>query len=151
VLSSGSPLSAELGTRFQDASGPILFNLYGSSETGFGTLATPDDWRAATGTVGRSPAGTEVRILGPDRQPVSAGTVGVVFLKMGLVVTNGPQITFNRIGQKCSPLCSLKDGTGRDDRVQDRRLFVVFSVYLGWVCTVSNSPPAYPRTRSCAS
>jgi acyl-CoA synthetase (AMP-forming)/AMP-acid ligase II/NAD(P)-dependent dehydrogenase (short-subunit alcohol dehydrogenase family) len=88
VLSSGSPLSAELGTRFQDAFGPILFNLYGSSETGFGALATPDDWRAAPGTVGRSPAGTEVRILGPDRQPVSAGTVGAVFLKTGLVVND---------------------------------------------------------------
>jgi fatty-acyl-CoA synthase len=88
VLSSGSPLSAELGTRFQDAFGPILFNLYGSSETGFGALAAPDDWRAAPGTVGYSPAGTEVRILGPDRQPVSAGTVGAVFLKTGLVVSD---------------------------------------------------------------
>src|SRR5262245_14323665 len=63
VLSSGAPLAADLGTRFQEAFGPVLFNLYGSSETGFGGLATPDDLRTAPGTVGFPPAGTEVRIL----------------------------------------------------------------------------------------
>jgi fatty-acyl-CoA synthase len=84
VVVSGAPLGAELGTRFMAAFGPCLYNLYGSSETGFGAIATPDDLRSAPGTVGHPPAGTEVRLLGPDGHAVPAGQVGRVFLRSGL-------------------------------------------------------------------
>jgi acyl-CoA synthetase (AMP-forming)/AMP-acid ligase II/NAD(P)-dependent dehydrogenase (short-subunit alcohol dehydrogenase family) len=87
VLTSGAPLGGNLGTRFMAAFGPCLYNLYGSSETGFGAIATPDDLHTAPGTVGYPPAGTEVRILEPDGQPLSAGKVGRVFLKTGLAFT----------------------------------------------------------------
>ena len=53
----------------QDYTYPRLFNLYGSSETGFGAIATPADLRAAPGTVGYPPAGATVRVLGPDDRP----------------------------------------------------------------------------------
>jgi fatty-acyl-CoA synthase len=85
VLSSGSALGAELGGRFMQAFGPCLFNLYGSSETGFGAIATPDVLQAAPGTVGYPAAGSEVRIIGPEGQTLSAGQIGRVFLKTGLV------------------------------------------------------------------
>jgi acyl-CoA synthetase (AMP-forming)/AMP-acid ligase II/NAD(P)-dependent dehydrogenase (short-subunit alcohol dehydrogenase family) len=84
VLSSGSPLGAELGNRFMDAFGPCLYNLYGSSEVGFGTIATPEDLRAAPGTVGYPPVGTEVRILDQNAQSAPEGQVGRVFLKTRL-------------------------------------------------------------------
>jgi acyl-CoA synthetase (AMP-forming)/AMP-acid ligase II/NAD(P)-dependent dehydrogenase (short-subunit alcohol dehydrogenase family) len=84
VLSSGSSLNADLGQRFMQAFGPCLYNLYGSSETGFGTIATPEDLQAAPGTVGYPPVGTEVRILGHDGQPLPAGQVGRVYLQSGL-------------------------------------------------------------------
>ena len=83
VLTSGAALGGDLGTRFMAAFGPCLYNLYGSSETGFGAIATPDDLRAAPGTVGYPPAGTEVRILGTDGQPLPAGQIGRVFLRPG--------------------------------------------------------------------
>jgi fatty-acyl-CoA synthase len=89
VLTSGAPLGADLGTRFMAAFGPCLYNLYGSSEVGFGAMATPDDLLAAPGTVGYPPAGTEVRILGPDGRPLSAGQVGRVFVRAGLALA-GP-------------------------------------------------------------
>jgi acyl-CoA synthetase (AMP-forming)/AMP-acid ligase II/NAD(P)-dependent dehydrogenase (short-subunit alcohol dehydrogenase family) len=84
VLSSGAPLGGDLGTRFMAAFGPCLYNLYGSSETGFGAIATPADLAAAPGTVGYPPVGTAVRLLGPDGRPVPAGRVGRVFLQTGL-------------------------------------------------------------------
>jgi acyl-CoA synthetase (AMP-forming)/AMP-acid ligase II/NAD(P)-dependent dehydrogenase (short-subunit alcohol dehydrogenase family) len=84
VLSSGSALGVELGERFQRAFGPCLYNLYGSSESGFGAIATPDDWRAAPGTVGYPPVGTEIRILDPQGMPLQYGQVGRVFLKSGM-------------------------------------------------------------------
>jgi fatty-acyl-CoA synthase len=84
VVVSGAPLGADLSARFTAAFGPCLYNLYGSSETGFGAIATPDDLRAAPGTVGYPPAGTDVRILGPDGHPLPAPQIGRVFLKTGL-------------------------------------------------------------------
>lgn len=84
VLTSGAPLSADLSKRFMDAFGPCLFNLYGSSETGFGAIATPADLIAAPGTVGYPPAGTKLRVLGPDHQSLPREKQGRVFLRTGL-------------------------------------------------------------------
>ena len=85
ALSSGGPLGGELGSRFMATFGPCLFNLYGSSETGFGAIATPADLLAAPGTVGYPPIGTSIRILDPAGKPAPAGKVGRVFLQTGLV------------------------------------------------------------------
>lgn len=85
VLSAGSPLGADLGTRLLAGFGPVLYNLYGSSETGFGAIATPADLAKAPGTVGHPPDGTEIRLLGPDDRPVATGEIGRVFVASGLV------------------------------------------------------------------
>jgi acyl-CoA synthetase (AMP-forming)/AMP-acid ligase II/NAD(P)-dependent dehydrogenase (short-subunit alcohol dehydrogenase family) len=85
ALSSGAPLGGEFGSRFMAAFGPCLFNLYGSSETGFGAIATPADLLAAPGTVGYPPIGTAIRILDPDGNSLPAGRVGRVFVQTGLV------------------------------------------------------------------
>jgi acyl-CoA synthetase (AMP-forming)/AMP-acid ligase II len=85
VLSAGAPLGAPLCARFVQAFGPRLYNLYGSSETGFGAIATPEDLLAAPGTVGFPPIGTSVRFLGPDDRDVPQGTTGRIFVKSGLV------------------------------------------------------------------
>jgi fatty-acyl-CoA synthase len=68
-----------------DAFGDIVFNAYGSTECGFGALATPADLRAAPGTVGRAPAGGSLRILDSGRRPVPAGEVGHIFVGGRLV------------------------------------------------------------------
>ncbi len=84
VLSSGSSLGGDLSRRFMGAFGPCLYNLYGSSETGFGAIATPQDLMESPGTVGFPPVGTEVRILTPQGAPLPAGEIGRVFLKSDL-------------------------------------------------------------------
>lgn len=84
VLSSGAALGAGLSAKFMEAFGPCLYNLYGSSETGFGAIASPDDLKAAPGTVGFAPADTEIRVLSPEGQPLLAGQVGRVFSKTGM-------------------------------------------------------------------
>ncbi len=85
VLSSGAALGASLGSRFMQAFGPCLYDLYGSSETGFGAIATPEDLLAAPGTVGYPPAGTSIRLIDSAGQEVAAGQIGRVFLRTGLV------------------------------------------------------------------
>jgi fatty-acyl-CoA synthase len=57
-----------------------LYNAYGSTETGFSTIATPADLRAVPGTVGRATVGATIAILDDDRAPVPEGEGGHVFI-----------------------------------------------------------------------
>ena len=63
IALSGSALPGELATRAMDAFGDVLYNLYGSTEVAWATIATPEDLRAAPGTAGRPPIGTVVKLL----------------------------------------------------------------------------------------
>jgi fatty-acyl-CoA synthase len=62
VFSAGSALSPELGNRATNAFGDVIYNLYGSTEVAVATVATPEDWRAAPGTVGKVPCGCRVQL-----------------------------------------------------------------------------------------
>ena len=85
VASAGAPLAPDVATAFMDAFGEILFDLYGSTETGLASWAGPADLRAAPGTVGRAPRGATIAVLDERRRPVPPGTVGTVFIGSRLV------------------------------------------------------------------
>jgi acyl-CoA synthetase (AMP-forming)/AMP-acid ligase II len=76
VISGAGVLHPSVASRVMDAFGPVLFNLYGSSEEGWSTLATPQDLVAAPGTIGRPAAGIRIEVLDDDGAPVPDGTVG---------------------------------------------------------------------------
>ena len=59
---SGSALPGELAIEWMDRFGDSIYNLYGSTEVAYATVATPEDLRAAPGTAGRPPRGTVVRL-----------------------------------------------------------------------------------------
>ncbi|HEV2999767.1 MAG TPA: acyl-CoA synthetase [Solirubrobacteraceae bacterium] len=77
---SGSALPGELATRVMDAFGDKLYNLYGSTEVAWATIATPEDLRAAPGTAGRPPRGTVVKIYDEDGREVPRGETGRIFV-----------------------------------------------------------------------
>jgi len=76
---SGSALPGGLATAFMAAYGDILYNLYGSTESSWVTIATPEDLRADPTTAGTAPPGTQVAILDERGQPVPTGTRGRIF------------------------------------------------------------------------
>jgi acyl-CoA synthetase (AMP-forming)/AMP-acid ligase II len=80
IAVSGSALPGELATRTMDAFGDVLYNLYGSTEVAWATIATPEDLRAAPGTAGRPPLGTVVKLLDRDGQEVPRGQGGRIFV-----------------------------------------------------------------------
>jgi acyl-CoA synthetase (AMP-forming)/AMP-acid ligase II len=80
VATSGSSLPGGLAIRFMDAYGDILYNLYGSTEASWASIATPADLRWAPTTAGRPPHGTLVAILDENGEPVAPGTVGQIFV-----------------------------------------------------------------------
>ncbi len=77
---SGSALPGELATLWMDRFGDNIYNLYGSTEVSFATIATPADLRAAPGTAGRPPRGTTVRLLDEAGKEVPQGEVGRIFV-----------------------------------------------------------------------
>jgi acyl-CoA synthetase (AMP-forming)/AMP-acid ligase II len=77
---SGSALPGELATKWMDHFGDNVYNLYGSTEVAWATIATPEDLREAPGTAGRPPRGTAVRIVDEDGNDVEQGKTGRVFV-----------------------------------------------------------------------
>jgi acyl-CoA synthetase (AMP-forming)/AMP-acid ligase II len=77
---SGSALPGELALAWMDRFGDSVYNLYGSTEVAYATVATPADLRAAPGTAGRPPRGTVVRLYDEAGREVPRGEVGRIFV-----------------------------------------------------------------------
>ena len=80
IAASGSALPGELALKVMDRFGDVLYNLYGSTEVAWATIATPEDLRAAPGTAGRPPRGTVVKLLDEDGDEVAEGETGRIFV-----------------------------------------------------------------------
>jgi acyl-CoA synthetase (AMP-forming)/AMP-acid ligase II len=80
VAVSGSALPGALSERWMDLFGDNVYNLYGSTEVAWASIATPADLRAAPGTAGRPPHGTIVRLYDDDGNPVAPGETGRIFV-----------------------------------------------------------------------
>ena len=76
----GAPLVREVLRRF----GPVLYNVYGSTEVALATIATPRDLLRAPGSAGRVALGSRVEILDPAGERVPAGGTGRVFVGSAL-------------------------------------------------------------------
>jgi fatty-acyl-CoA synthase len=77
---SGSALPGELALKWMDHFGDNIYNLYGSTEVAYATVATPEDLRKAPGTAGRPPRGTIVRLYDDDGNQVERGETGRIFV-----------------------------------------------------------------------
>jgi acyl-CoA synthetase (AMP-forming)/AMP-acid ligase II len=80
VLSSGSALTGELAAAFMAEFGEVLYNLYGSTEVAWATIAGPQDLLEAPGTVGKPPPHTRVAILDEGGRPLATPKIGRVFV-----------------------------------------------------------------------
>ncbi len=70
-----------------DAFGDVVYNLYGSTEVAYATVASPADLREAPGTAGRLLPGTTIMLVGQDGKQVAAGEVGRIFVGNPLLFT----------------------------------------------------------------
>ncbi len=80
TAASGSSLPGELATKWMDEFGDNLYNLYGSTEVAWASVATPEDMRAAPGTAGRPPRGTTIKIVDEDGNELPPGETGRIFI-----------------------------------------------------------------------
>jgi acyl-CoA synthetase (AMP-forming)/AMP-acid ligase II len=80
VALSGAALPGDLATRFMDAFGDRLYNVYGSTEVSWVSIATPKDLRTDPRTAGRPPRNTSLAILDEEGRAVGRSTMGQIFV-----------------------------------------------------------------------
>ncbi|NYD41436.1 AMP-binding protein [Nocardioides panaciterrulae] len=85
VAASGSALPGDLALSWMDHFGDNLYNIYGSTEVAYASVATPEDLREAPSSAGRPPYATVVRILDPQGEEVPRGEAGRIFVGNSLL------------------------------------------------------------------
>jgi acyl-CoA synthetase (AMP-forming)/AMP-acid ligase II len=122
TATSGSALPGGLATAYMNEYGDVLYNLYGSTEASWVSIATPADLRREPRSAGRPPRGTTVRILDADGREVRQGDIGRIFCGNELVFegyTSGPAKEFVDGLISTGDLGCVRDGLlfveGRED------------------------------------
>lgn len=80
VFVSGSQLGAELAQRAMKDIGPVVYNLYGSTEIAFATIARPEDLKKNPATVGPVVKGVRIKLYDENGNEVPKGEVGRIFV-----------------------------------------------------------------------
>ncbi|MBV8928905.1 MAG: acyl-CoA synthetase [Mycobacteriaceae bacterium] len=80
VFVSGSNLGPDLANRALKALGPVIYNMYGSTEIALATIARPQDLAANASTVGPVVKGVKVKILDDNGNERPQGEVGRIFV-----------------------------------------------------------------------
>jgi fatty-acyl-CoA synthase len=87
VMSGAAPLSTEAAKRFMAQFGPVLWNFYGSTETGLVTLAGPGDHVTRPGTIGKKMRGNEIRLLDDAGHEVPQGQIGELYARNSTLIS----------------------------------------------------------------
>ncbi|HET7481905.1 MAG TPA: AMP-binding protein [Actinomycetota bacterium] len=85
VMASGSAMSPDLRNAAMELFGEVLYDLYGSTEVGWVTIATPDDMRKHAKTVGKPVPGTEIAVFSSDGERLPANESGELFIKSNIL------------------------------------------------------------------
>ena len=82
MIHSAAPCPIPVKQRMFDWWGPVVWEYYAATEGG-GTVASPEDWMAHPGTVGRPWPVSQIKILDDDGNELPNGEIGTVWMKMG--------------------------------------------------------------------
>jgi long-chain acyl-CoA synthetase len=82
VIHSAAPCPVDVKRRMLAWWGNVIFEYYAASEGG-GTLATPEQWLAHPGTVGKAWPISRLRVVRDDGAECAPGEVGTVYMSMG--------------------------------------------------------------------
>src|SRR5699024_8713366 len=80
IAASGEPIPPQIVEKTFEKFGPALYNLYGSTEVSWATIANPDDLQRHPNTAGKPPMATVVKVLDEDFRECPDGVVGRIYV-----------------------------------------------------------------------
>lgn len=89
IATGGAELNPKLVVEVFSKLGDILYNLYGTSETGLNIVATPQDLKYSANTIGKKINGVRLKILDDNKNEVKIGKIGQFCIKNRWSMRNG--------------------------------------------------------------
>jgi fatty-acyl-CoA synthase len=80
IFVSGSALGADVAERALKAFGPVVYNMYGSTEIAFATIAEPKHLQHNSSTAGPVVKGVKIKIYDDNGKELPQGEVGRIFV-----------------------------------------------------------------------
>jgi long-chain acyl-CoA synthetase len=81
VASTGSPCAPDVKKAMIDWLGPVVFETYASSETGYITVMSPQDAVRKSGSAGRAVGRAEIRIIDATGGMLPTGEIGAIYAR----------------------------------------------------------------------
>ncbi|MGP8119759.1 MAG: acyl-CoA synthetase [Xanthobacteraceae bacterium] len=91
VIHAAAPCPPDIKRAMIDWWGPVIYEFYGSTESGAVTFATSEDALRKPGTVGRIAPGAELRFLDDDGREIAPGEVGEIYSR----IAGNPDFTYH--------------------------------------------------------
>jgi long-chain acyl-CoA synthetase len=96
VIHAAAPCPPDVKRAMIDWWGPLIYEFYGSTESGAVTFATSEDALNKPGTVGKIAPGAELRIVGEDGQVLQQGEIGEIYSR----IAAHPDFTYHNRAEK---------------------------------------------------
>jgi long-chain acyl-CoA synthetase len=96
VIHAAAPCPADVKRAMIEWWGPVIYEFYGSTESGAVTFANSEDALKKPGTVGRISPGAELRFVGDHGEILPQGEIGEIFSK----IAGNPDFTYHNKPEK---------------------------------------------------
>jgi long-chain acyl-CoA synthetase len=96
VIHAAAPCPPEIKSKMIEWWGPVIYEFYGSTESGPITFASPEDALKKPGTVGRTCPGAKIRILDEAGCILPRGKIGEIFSRINVY----PDFTYHNYPEK---------------------------------------------------
>lgn len=96
VIHAAAPCPSDVKRAMIEWWGPVIYEFYGSTESGAVTFATSEDALNKPGTVGKVSPGAELRFVGEDGRILPQGEVGEIYSRISV----NPDFTYHNKPEK---------------------------------------------------
>ncbi|WBU31612.1 acyl-CoA synthetase [Rhodopseudomonas palustris] len=96
VIHAAAPCPADVKRAMIEWWGPVIYEFYGSTESGAVTFATSEDALNKPGTVGKIAHGAELKFIDDDGNEVAQGEIGEIFSR----IAGNPDFTYHNKPEK---------------------------------------------------
>lgn len=96
VIHAAAPCPADVKRAMIEWWGPVIYEFYGSTESGAVTFANSEDALNKPGTVGKIAPGAELRFIGDDGSILPQGEIGEIYSR----ISDNPDFTYHNKPEK---------------------------------------------------